>query len=617
MIQVKNLGKGFAGQELFEKISFNLGSGERLGIVGRNGCGKSTLFKIILNQMEADEGEVAIPRNYRLGYLEQHIHFTKPTVLEEACLGLSVDDQFDHYKVEKILFGLGFGQADLNRDPNLFSGGQQIRINLAKTLVAEPHLLLLDEPTNYLDLPAIRWLVQFLKYFDGEIMLITHDRGFMDQVSTHTLGMYRGKVKKVRGSTEKLYAQIAEEDEIHQKTMVNQQKKRKEMEDFVTRFKAKANKASQAQSRVKMLAKMEVFEGISAEQSMHLNFIYQHFSAKNIGHLKDIAFHYPDKPELFSGFSLDIAKEDRIAIIGKNGKGKSTLLNIIAGELTPTTGSTDFHHSTTAGHFGQTNIDRLYGENSIIQEIESVNSSLGNSKVRSICGSMLFTGTVAEKKVKVLSGGERARVMLGKILAKPVNLLLLDEPTNHLDMQSIEVLSMQLESFGGAVVFVTHSELLLRQAATKLIVFRNNGVEIFDGSYDEFLEKIGWEDTSSSLEVDFAVEKPAARSDLSWKDKKAERAAVIKERGKILKPLKAKFEKCEKLIHTTETKLEALQAKLIELAEGQGGAEVATVGQEIGQLEKLVEGEFLKYENLGSEIETIETEFEKKLEFLS
>lgn len=612
MIQVNNLSKGFAGQELFTGISFNVGTAERIGIVGRNGCGKSTLFKIILGQLEADSGEVAIPKNYRLGYLEQHINFTGPTVLDEACSGLPEEEKFNQYKVEKILFGLGFVQDDMSRDPKLFSGGQQIRINLAKTLVADPHLLLLDEPTNYLDLPAIRWLVQFLKSFPGEILLITHDRGFMDQVTTHTLGMYRGKVKKVRGSTEKLYAQIAEEDEIHQKTMVNQQKKRKEMEDFVTRFKAKANKASQAQSRVKMLEKMDVLESIGAEQSLHLSFLYKDFTAKQIGSMKNIGFNYPGKDQLFSNFSIDIAKDDRIAIIGKNGKGKSTLLNILAGELSASEGEVKLHASNAIGHFGQTNIDRLHGENNIIQEIGAVNNSLGNSSVRSICGAILFSGTMAEKKIKVLSGGERARVMLGKILAKPVNLLLLDEPTNHLDMQSIEILSMQLESFSGAVVFVTHSELLLRQVATKLIVFRKNGVEIFDGNYDEFLEKIGWDEEEKSQEK----ESSSSSFVLSYKEKKAMRAGLVKERNKILKPLKSKLEKCEKKIHDSEERLEVLQAKLIELASEQVGKEISDVGQEIGSLEKMVESEFELYEELGNKIEEIETEYALKLKDL-
>lgn len=612
MIQVNNLSKGFAGQELFEGISFNVGAGERLGVVGRNGCGKSTLFRMILGQLEADSGEVAIPKNYRLGHLEQHIHFSCGSVLEEACLGLSEEEKFNHYKVEKILFGLGFSQEDMDRDPKLFSGGQQIRINLAKTLVADPHLLLLDEPTNYLDLPAIRWLVQFLKSFPGEILLITHDRGFMDQVTTHTLGMYRGKVKKVKGSTEKLYAQIAEEDEIHQKTIVNQQKKRKEMEDFVTRFKAKANKAAQAQSRVKMLEKMEILEEIGAEQSLHLSFLYHEFTAKQVGHVQNVSFNYPGKESLFSNFSIDISKDDRIAIIGKNGKGKSTLLNIIAGELRPTEGSIKLHSNSKIGHFGQTNIDRLYGENNIIQEVESVNSSLGNSSVRAICGSMLFSGTLAEKKVKVLSGGERARVMLGKILARPVNLLLLDEPTNHLDMQSIEVLSMQLESFGGAVMFVTHSELLLRQVATKLIVFRRNGVEIFDGSYDEFLENIGWDEEEKAQ----SKEDSSSRSSLSYKEKKLMRTNLIQERNKVLKPLKSKLQNCEKKIHDSEERLELLQAKLIELASAQAGKEISEIGQEIGSLEKIVEAEFVLYEQLGTQIEDIETDYNLRLEEL-
>lgn len=615
MIQVNSLSKSFGGQTLFENISFNLGSKERLGIVGRNGCGKSTLFRLILGEMEADQGDIAIPKNYKIGYLEQHIHFTQKTILKEACLGLPIEDEFNHYKAEKILFGLGFSAEDMERDPNLCSGGQQIRINLAKTLVSEPQLLLLDEPTNYLDLLAIRWLTGFLKSFDGEIILITHDRGFMDSVTTHTLGIYRQKIKKVRGTTDKLYDQIAQEDEIHQKTLLNQQKKRQEMEDFVRRFKAKATKATQAQSRVKMLEKMEMLDEIASEQSLHLTFNYKDFSAKQVGEIKNLSFSYPGKEELISNFSFFINKEDRIAIIGKNGKGKSTLLNLIASELTPTGGEVKLHSGVSIGHFGQTNIDRLHQENSIIQEISEMNSDLGIAKVRAICGAMLFTNDLAEKKIKVLSGGERARVMFGKILAKEVNLLLLDEPTNHLDMQSIEILSMQLEQFDGATIFVSHSELLLRQVATKLIIFQHDKVELFNGGYDEFLEKVGWAEdkvgiSGKSLEV---CSSHSAEIKMSYKEKKQRRAELVKERNQKLKPLKRKFEECEKNIEQNEESLDQLQEELLICSERQEGKKVAELTMEIGQTQNLVDKLMDEYEELGLEIESIESEYQNSI----
>ena len=233
MIQLSNIQKQFAGQVLFKDLSFNLGSRERIGLVGRNGSGKSTLFAMILGKLSPDGGEVSIPKNYKIGNLEQHIEFTKKTVLDECIQVLSGDAQFDFYKAEKILFGLGFTENDLEQDPHSFSGGYQIRINLCKALLTEPTLLLLDEPTNYLDIISLRWLRQFLRSFAGEVILITHDRNFMNSVTTHTMGIYRKKLKKVKGSTDKFYEQMIIEDEIHEKTRQNQEKKRAHLESFV------------------------------------------------------------------------------------------------------------------------------------------------------------------------------------------------------------------------------------------------------------------------------------------------------------------------------------------------------------------------------------------------
>ncbi len=607
MIQVKNISKAFADQSLFENISFNLSTGEKLGIVGRNGCGKSTLLKIILGQLSPDSGEVAIPKNYKLGYLEQHIHFSQTTVLAEASLGLSPEEQFDHYKVEKILFGLGFNQEDMQRDPTTFSGGQQIRINLAKILVSNAQLLLLDEPTNYLDLPAIRWLIDFLRRFKGEVILITHDRNFMDAVTTHTMIIYRKKIKKVRGNTTKLYEQIAQEDEIHQKTLVNQQRKREQIEEFVRRFKAKATKATLAQSRMKMLEKMEVLDELGQESALNLNFHYFHCPAKVIGEVTNISFNYPNCDPLINNLSFYINRNDRIAIIGKNGKGKSTLLNLLAGELSPVQGEIKYHSLCRIGHFGQTNIDRLHGDHTIEQEIGLENDKLGVAKIRAICGAMLFSGELAEKKIQVLSGGERARVMLGKILAKEVNLLLLDEPTNHLDMQSIEVLSLQLEQFSGAVVFVTHSELLLREVATKLIVFRNGNVELFDGSYDEFLAKVGWEEEDAKEEV-VANHKT---NELSWKEKKIRRASLVKERNEKLRPLKIKCSECEQTIEQRESELSLKQSELIDASNKQDSAWIESVSMQVAQLEEELEQLIDIYTEVGSKIEEIEFEYNR------
>ena len=514
MIQISNLKKSYGKQVLYDDLSLTVGPRERIGFVGRNGSGKSTLFKLILGREHQDEGQIAIPKGYRIGELEQHLHFTKPTVLEECCQALSEDEQYDHYKVEKVLFGLGFSDVDMEKHPDSFSGGYQIRMNLAKLLVQNPNMLLLDEPTNYLDIVSLRWLQQFLRSFQGEIILITHDRGFMDEVTTHTMGLIRRQLKKLKGDTESFFETLSHEDEIHEKTRLNQEKRIKQIEEFVARNKARASTASRAQSRMKLLDGIERLEKLDHEKTLAFRFNYEPCPGKVVMEVRDLSFSYEGNMEnaLFKDLSFAVGARDRIGIIGKNGKGKSTLLNVLAGELKPIAGEVGSHPSMKTGHFGQTNIQRLNEGSNVLEELSKSNGTLNNQSLRCLAGAMMFEGDAAEKKVKVLSGGERSRVLLGKILANRTNLLLLDEPTNHLDMESIEALTEQMYEYQGAVVIVTHSEMILRDLATKLIVFNEGGARMFLGSYDDFLEKIGWSDEPKPKAKAGKSDEPKAKS---------------------------------------------------------------------------------------------------------
>ena len=609
MIQLSNLSKSFGGQTLFSDVNFKMQAQQKIGFVGRNGSGKSTLFKMILGEEPHDSGSISIPKHYRIGALKQHLVFTEPTVREECSLVLPEDEQWNFYKIEKLLFGLGFSEADLDKDPLSFSGGFQIRINLVKLLATEPNLLLLDEPTNYLDLPSLRWLKRFIREFDGEVILITHDRDFMDAVSTHTMGVQRKGLRLISGDSHKYYATLEMEDETYEKTKANQDKKRKELEEFVARNKARASTAALAQSKQKELDKMGEMEDLSSDATLSFGFNYRDTPAKVIFRAHDLGFGYdPDMP-LFQNLTFAMEKGQRLAIICKNGKGKSTLLNYIAGELPEQQGKLEYHPSTVFGHFGQTNIERLNTNNTIVDEIASMSKEIGIPQARNIAGRMMFSGELGDKKIEVLSGGERSRVMLGKIIATPANLLFLDEPTNHLDMQSIDALADAIDAFEGSLIMVTHSEMLLRRLADALIIFHKGGAEYFDGTYDEFLAKIGWEEEESSK---VKKKKPA----LHHKERKKHRKRLTTERNAERKPHTREITECENAIDERESHLTVKNSLLEEASNAGDNAAIMTLSKEIGDLQQEIDALFERLERATELDEEIVARYEIALQAL-
>lgn len=526
MIQCDHLTKSYGAEKLLDDVSFSIGSRERCGFVGRNGSGKTTLFRLITGQEESDAGRVAIPDYYRLGYLGQHLHFTQSTLLEEAILGLPEEERDNVYKVETLLFGLGFTKADMGRALHEFSGGYHLRLQLVKVLASEPDCLLLDEPTNYLDILSIRWLERFLRSWPGEMILISHDRTFLDSVTTHILGIHRQKVRKVRGKTEDFFSQILREEEIHEKTRINLDKKRAHAQAFIERFGAKATKAAQAQSRQKTLDKLPVLAQLAELWDLDFCFRPAPFHGQKMLEAKQISFSYKPEVPLIRNFSLTIEKGQRIAIIGKNGQGKSTLLKLLSQNLKPVQGSLQVSEALRIGYFGQTNIDALDPTRMIEEEISHANPLLNNTQVRAICGVMLFSGDKARKRISVLSGGEKSRVLLGKILATPCNLLFLDEPTSHLDMESIEALIEAVEDFEGSVVIVTHSEEVLRRLPlTQLLVCHKGRQELFLGGYNDFLTTRGWEEESEEEEEELVVETESE----AYREKAKERVRLEKQ----------------------------------------------------------------------------------------
>jgi len=614
MIAVDSLSKSFGAQLLFDGISFKINRKERVGLVGRNGHGKTTLFRIIAGLESADSGTVSVPKNYRIGYVEQEPAFRAETVLQEAALGLPPVERDKLWKVEKILFGLGFDPKDLDRPPAELSGGYQVRLNLAKVLLADYDLLLLDEPNNYLDITSIRWLGRFLRSWPGEFVLITHDRSFMDSVITHILGIHRKKVRKIAGDTGKYYAQIAQDEETYEKTRINDERKRKEIELFISKFRAKAQLVGLVQSRIKTLAKMEKREKLEKIAALDFSFSHKPFHGKYALNAGDISFSYEPLRPLIREFNVSIGSGDRVCVVGKNGRGKTTLLKLFAGVLRPQQGEVTRPLNVSAGYFEQSYVAGLDESNTVLEEITRADPEADPRRGRAICGAMMFTQDEALKKIAVLSGGEKSRVVLGKIIASPVNLLLLDEPSNHLDMESNDALLAAIDNFEGAVVMVTHNEMFLHALAQRLVVFQGDRVIVYEGGYQRFLERVGWTE-----EDDLPREKQAAEPEVPGQDssnpkeKRRKRSAVLTERARILRPLEDKMAGTEAAIETKEYELEDLNRAIVEAGRGKRGPEIVEVSKAMHRLKEDIEALYKRLEAQTEEHRKIKSRYDREL----
>ncbi len=607
MLTVSNLSKSYGKQVLFEDASFLVGPGERVGLVGRNGHGKTTLFRILLGDEAADGGTIGVPAGYRIGHLAQRLEFRHPTVLAEAgsALPRAEDGVDETYRAKAILAGLGFDGDDLSRPPGELSGGFQVRLNLARVLVSAPNLLLLDEPTNYLDIVSIRWLRRFLCAWKGELMLITHDRDFMDTVTTHTMAIHRCRIRKLPGGTEKLYQQFLQEETIHEQTRVNDERKRKETEAFINRFRAQATKARAVQSRIKALARHERLSKLQEIRDLDFRFTEAPFVGKFLLEARDLSFGYDPRRLLIERLSLAVGRGDRVAVVGPNGRGKTTLLRLLAGELPPGSGAVKPAMNVKIGYFGQTNVDRLHPDLSIEEEVRQANPSLTRTQVRTLCGAMMFGGDAAEKRISVLSGGERSRVLLARILAAPVNLLLLDEPTNHLDQESVDAFLEALDAFEGGVVIVTHVERVLSALATRLVVFDAGKAEAFEGGYSDFLDRVGWRAERSE---------PPPRAERgpreNRRDSRRRRADFVDRRSKELGILRGAVEAVEAQILALEERVAGDDAAVVEASIRSDGPAIREASASASAARKRIEALYEELVSLGKELLEKEREFE-------
>ncbi|MCF8111377.1 MAG: ATP-binding cassette domain-containing protein [Desulfobacteraceae bacterium] len=618
MINIEGLTKSYGGNVVFDDVSFRINSGERVGLVGRNGHGKTTLFRMIIGEESPDSGVISCPKNYRIGHVSQSLQFHCPTVLEECMLGLPADSEGRHWEAEKILAGLGFLPEDMERAPAEFSGGFQVRLNLARVLVSRPDMLLLDEPTNYLDITSIRWIRRFLSNWPAELFVITHDRSFMDWVVTHIAGIHRKKVRKIAGNTEKYYTWIAREEEVYEKTRQNEERRRKEIEQFISRFRAKARLANLVQSRIKTLNKLTRKQKLEKAKELDFSFNSLLFTGKYMTGAQNLSFSYEpsqaDRP-LVSGFSITIGPRERVCIVGRNGAGKTTLLRLLAGDLQPRTGRIEDHPNCVKGLFEQTNIHTLRDERTVEEEILAANPDMGRQAARSICGAMLFEGDQALKKISVLSGGEKCRVMLGRLLARPANFLLLDEPTNHFDMESCDALLAAIDNFDGAVVMVTHNEMFLHALAERLVVFQGGKIDVFDGPYQRFLEDVGWQEDENGVGVKkSASEDPEGGfGEISKKEVRRRRSQVITEKARTLKPLEEKIKKTEDAIVAWEKQMEELNRKMQEASGSGNGRKIAELSRAIHECRENIDKEFARLEELSETADSMRAGFEARL----
>jgi len=585
MIEAVDIAKGFGGRTLFSDSSFTVAEGEKIGVWGLNGSGKSTLFKLILGEEELDCGAIHVSRGYKIGYISQYIKFDAKTVLDEAAWLMPIVEGGvkELFLAKSMLQGLGFVEEDFEKSPLLLSGGQQVRLQLAKMLLSDPNLLLLDEPSNYLDILSLRWLTKFLQNWSKELLLITHDRNFMDDIVTHILGIHRKQIRKMKGKVVDFEQNIYESEKIYEQTRINQERKNAQIERFIERFRYKSSKAKAVQSKIKGLEKLGKLTQLEKISELDFKFLEEPLEGKNAVTVTNISFGYDKENLLFNNLSFNVSSKDRIGIIGKNGKGKTTLLKMLAGELKPLNGNITYVPKAKIGYFGQTNVERLHTEWTIEDEIFEANIKNTRSRVRGICGLMMFSGDDALKKIKLLSGGEKSRVLLGRILACPTNILLLDEPTNHLDVDSTDALIDAAEEFSGAVLVVTHSEMVLRRLANKLIVFDNDACLVFNGNYDSFLETVGWSEEKKT------VQEKNASCIVNKKLQRKARADALSQRNKVLKPLQQRVQEIEKSIEADEQKLKDCEQELVNVYQDKFSDQALKLTQTIQQIKRQID----------------------------
>ena len=656
MITINNLSIQHGDKHLFKNVSCQIYEHDRIGLVGANGTGKSTLLKILAGVTESESGEVTRSRQASVGYLPQEISEidTNQSLYDEAKTAFAsllskqkeleqihdqlaeathihdqaaVDalirqqgelqhelDQSGIYVMEahisKILMGLGFKTNDFDRQCSSFSGGWLMRLMLAKQLLAAPTFLFLDEPTNHLDIDTLRWLEDYLSSFPGGLVIVSHDRAFLDNMTTTTWELSLGNLNVYKGNYTKYRVEREQRLSIQRAAYDNQQAQIRQTERFVQRFRAKSTKAKQVQSRIKQLGKMDLIELEGTEHHISFQFPPAASSGRIALEIKGLVKNYGSN-QVLKGVEFDLQRGDKIAIVGSNGAGKSTLVKILADLIPYDEGTVHLGHNVTPSYFGQHQAQELSPDYTALETLNMVENDKTLTQTRSLLGAFLFSGDDVDKKVQVLSGGEKSRLALARMIATPANLLIMDEPTNHLDMISQEILQEALRQYDGTIITVSHNRYFLDQFVNKVLEIKDGNATLYDGNISYYLDKIEQiaeltaADAEKSIQQKTEPEQTASRG----KKQRREQAKIRQEKSKHLKPYR-------KIIQETEEQIEKLESRKAELEQLLADPELyndqerfSEVNTEYSSVGRRLDRVMFKWEEAQEKVEKIEAEF--------
>jgi ATP-binding cassette subfamily F protein 3 len=656
MLSVNNISKSYNTRYLFSDISFTISVKDRIAVIGQNGTGKTTLFEIISGNISPDSGSVSVRRGTSIGYLRQDIKTTSRHRLLDEVVSSSAEiidlshkirllqeelaaekdeeniasllqdlgelqSEFEstggyhaEHEAKVILSGLGFTESDFPRPISEFSGGWHTRVELAKLLFLNPDLLILDEPTNHLDLETIRWFENYLKGYRGAVLVTSHDRAFLNNVVKKVIAIERDEVIFFNGGYDDYVMSRQKDLEIRQAMAKRQELKLKKEMHFIERFRAKNTKATQVQSRIKRLEKMERVIVPRSTRKISFSFPEPRRSGHTVITLKGISKSY-DSKAVYRDLNLTLNRGDKAALVGPNGAGKTTLLRILAGVLPFENGTRNLGHNVTVSYFAQYYIELLNPANTVIEEIRRVASDEPEQKLRGLLGAFLFSGEDVYKKVAVLSGGEKTRVALARMLARPANFLLLDEPTNHLDIPSREILTDALQAYAGTICLITHDRTLIREVANKIIGIIDGNIQVFPGSYDDYLyiKEQHIEDTLRSAPTASSGIRSGNQVKNRQRQRKALEANLRNKYSREITPIKIHITTIENEISGLNQRLRDVEALLTNPDQYRDGHKVIVTNQEYRALRDKIDSLTNEWESLTIEAEKLIQEFEREL----